>query len=120
MERSPATDLDGSARSYAGTVANHDKFFVHFFTRNCDAIRGLTDGACTTITHRMVPPATEVTAPGHPHLRWFFTAGLRSYVMPGTARGPTTRYTQDPVTGALVYESGQLPPVVLAFTPRVQ
>ncbi len=114
---SPDTDLEGSASGYAATVANHDKFFVHFFTRDCDALRGLTDGACTTITDRMVPPITDVTAPGDPHLHGFFTAGLRSYVKPGTARGPTTKFMKDPVTGKLVYESGQLPPVVLAFTP---
>ena len=108
---SPDTDLEGSASGYAATVANTDKFFVHFFTRDCDALRGLTDGACTTITDRMVPPITDVTAPGDPHLHGFFTAGLRSYVKPPTARGPTTKFT-----GELVYESGQLPPVVLAFT----
>ncbi|HET9577330.1 MAG TPA: hypothetical protein VFP44_05850 [Usitatibacter sp.] len=36
---------------------------------------------------------------------------------PGTARGPTTTFTRDPVTRKLVYVSGQLPPVVLAFIP---
>jgi hypothetical protein len=117
---SPATDLEGSAGGYAGAVANHDKFFVHFFTRDCDSISGLTDGACTTITHRMVPPATDVTAPGHPYLHGFFTSGLRSYVTRGTARGPITRYTQDSLTGELLYESGQLPPVVVAFTPSAR
>jgi hypothetical protein len=114
--RSPETDLEESASGYAA-VTHRDKFFVHFFTRDCDAIRGLTDGACTTITGRMVPPISDVTARGDPHLHGFFTAGLRSYVKVGTARGPTTKFTTDPVTGGLVYESGQLPPVVLAFTP---
>ncbi|AHF00275.1 hypothetical protein [Thioalkalivibrio paradoxus] len=118
--RSSDSVLDGSASSYRGAVANHDQFFVHFFTRDCDTISGLADGACTSITHKMVPPAIDVTAPGHPHLHGFFTAGLRSYVMPGTARGPTTTYTRDPETGALRYQRGQLPPVVLAFKPRVQ
>ncbi|HET9651118.1 MAG TPA: hypothetical protein VFP36_02955 [Usitatibacter sp.] len=114
---SPDTDLEGSAGGYAAAVTNHEMFFVHFFTRDCDAIRGLTDGACTTITERMVPPVTEITSPGEPIVRGFFTSGLRSYVKPGTARGPTTKFTRDPVTGKLVYQSGQLPPVVLAFTP---
>lgn len=110
-EDSPASDLEGSADSYASTVANTDKFFVHYFTRDCDAIDGLTDGACTTITEKMVPPMTDVSAPGDPHLHGFFTAGLRSYVKPGTERGPTTGYRPD---GS--YESGQLPPTVIAFT----
>ncbi|WP_136708993.1 hypothetical protein [Agromyces sp. H66] len=110
-EDSPASDLEGSADGYAGTVANTDKFFVHYFTRDCDAIDGLADGACTTITEKMVPLMTDVSAPGDPHLHGFFTAGLRSYVKPGTERGPTTDYDAEGK-----YESGQLPPTVLAFT----
>lgn len=108
---SPESDLTGSADGYASTVANHEKFFVHFFTRDCKAIAGLTDGACTTITEKMVPRMTDVTAPGDPHLHGFFTAGLRSYVKPGTERGPSTEFNPD---GS--YASGQLPPMVLAFT----
>lgn len=114
----PDSDLEGSADGYAAWVENHDKFFVHFFTRDCDAIAGLTDGACTTVTEDMVPPITDVSAPGNPRLHGFFTAGLRSYVKPGSARGPITVYgARDPATGQPAYESGQLPPVVLAFTP---
>lgn len=113
---SPDSDLEGSAGRYAGAVASHDKFFVHFFARDCDAIDGLTDGACTTITSTMVPPMTDVSAPGDPHLHGFFTAGLRSYVKPGTERGPITVYGEDPVTGEPTYVRGQLPPAVLAFT----
>lgn len=113
---SPRSDLEGSASGYAGTVANHDKFFVHFLARDCDALEGLTNGACTTITEKMVPRLTDVSAPGDPHLHGFFTAGLRSYVKPGSARGPITDYGQDPVTGEPIYERGQLPPTVLSFT----
>ncbi len=117
---SPSSALKGSAGGYAGAVSNHEKFFVWFFTRDCAAIEGLTDGACTTITHRMVPPAADVTAPGHPQLHGFFTAGLRSYLTPGTERGPVTRYALDPVTRQLVYVSGQLPPVALSFEPMAE
>lgn len=113
----PDTDLQGSADGYAA-VEDRDELFVHFFTRDCDAIAGLTDGACTTVTEEMVPPMTDVSAPGNPRLHGFFTAGLRSYVKPGSARGPVTVYgAVDPATGQPAYESGQLPPVVLAFTP---
>jgi hypothetical protein len=113
---SPASDLEGSAGGHAGEVANHDKFFVHFVTRDCDAIEGLTDGACTTVTETMVPLMTDVSAPGDPHLHGFFTAGLRSYVKPGTARGPITVSGEHAPTGQATYESGQLPPTVIAFT----
>ncbi len=77
----PDTDLAGSAASYKHTVNNTDKFFVHYFTRDCRAIKGLTDGACTTVTDDMVPPLGEGK-------QGLFTAALRSYVFPGTARGP--------------------------------
>jgi hypothetical protein len=60
---------------------------------------GLTDGACTTITERMIPPMSDVDAPGDPHLHGFFTAGLRSYVKPGTARGPVTTVQARSVEG---------------------
>ena len=116
----PDTDLQGSADGYADAVPNHDKFFVHFFARDCDGLGGLTDGACTTVTETMVPPITDVSAPGDPHLHGFFTAGLRSYVKPGSARGPATFYGPDPETGQITYQSGQLPPVVLAFTPTTR
>jgi hypothetical protein len=112
------TALEGSADGYADTVANTDKFFVHFFTRDCGAIQGLTDGACTSITERMIPPMSEVDAPGDPHLHGFFTSGLRSYVRPGTERGPVTEYRLDSEKNELVFDRGQLPPVVLSFTPE--
>ncbi len=63
----PDTELKGSASSYAAEVPNHEKFLVHFFARDCDAIDGLTDGQCTTVTERMVPPAGDDETPGDPH-----------------------------------------------------
>ncbi len=44
----------GNGNCYTG-VTYQDKFFVHFFTRDCNAIAGLTDRACTTITTDMIP-----------------------------------------------------------------
>jgi hypothetical protein len=113
---SPDSDLQGSADGYAGVVANHDKLFVHFFSRDCDAIDGLTDGACTTITETMVPRMTDVSAPGDPHQHGFFTAGLRSYIKPGTARGPNTVLADETPVGQGTFVEGQLPPMVVAFT----
>jgi len=94
--------LKGSASSYAGQVPNAEKFFVHFFTRDCAAIAGLTDpGACTTITTDMVPLAGDDEAPGDTELHGMFSAAVRAYVARGSERGA------DPTL--------QLPPVVLTF-----
>ncbi len=90
----PDTHLAGSAAWYAGTVKNTDKFFVHYFTRDCQAIRGLTDGQCTTVTKDLVPALGEGK-------QGLFTAALRSYVRPGTERGPLS--------------SGQLRPMIIRF-----
>jgi len=96
--------LKGSAKSYVGEVPNSEtleKFFVHFFTRDCAAIADLTDGACTTITTDMVPLAGDDAAPGDPELHGMFSAAVRAYVARGSERGP------DPTL--------QLRPVVLTF-----
>jgi hypothetical protein len=88
------TDLAGSAASYAGTVNNTDKFFVHYITRDCGAIESLTDGECTSVTEEMLPLRGEGA-------QGLFAAGLRSYIRPGTARGPLS--------------SGQLRPMIIRF-----
>ncbi len=97
-------DLLGSASSYAAEVPDAQKFFVHFFSRDCDAIRGLADGACTTITKGMVPVAGDDRAPGDPELHGMFSVAVRTYVKPGSERGP------DPTL--------QLRPVVLTFAQQ--
>lgn len=93
----PDTDLTGSAAWYSRTVGNTDRFFVHYFARDCTAIEGLTHGACTTVTEEMVPPLGEGT-------QGLFSAALRSYVRPGTPRGPLA--------------SGQLRPWIIRFPQR--
>jgi hypothetical protein len=95
------TTLKGSATSYHSEVNDPDKFFVHFFTRDCDAIADLTDGACTTITADMVPVAGDDRAPGDPGLHGLFSAAVRVYIAPGSERGPDSNL--------------QLRPVVLTF-----
>ena len=95
------TNLKGSASSYDSEVNDPDKFFVHFFTRDCEAIADLTDGACTTITTDMVPFAGDDKAPGDPDLHGLFSAAVRAYVAPGSERGPDSTL--------------QLRPVVLTF-----
>ena len=83
------TTLKGSADGYANTVNNTGKFFVHFFTRNCEdeAIQALTHGQCTTITTEMVPPHGSAEQ-GDPALQGMLQIGLRDYIVPGTERGP--------------------------------
>jgi hypothetical protein len=88
------SELAGSAAPYAGTVNNTNKFFVHYFARDCGAIESLTDGQCSTITEDMVPPL-GVTPQG------LFSAVVRAYVRPGTARGPLS--------------SEQLTPIIVRF-----
>lgn len=86
--------LAGSAATYAGTVNNTDKFFLHYLARDCGAIQGLTDGQCSTITQDMVPPLGASP-------QGLFSTIVRSYVRPGTARGPLS--------------SEQLRPMIIRF-----
>lgn len=80
-------DLKGSSDGYASTVHNTDMFFVQFFARNCESIQALTDGRCTTITEKMVPPP-GASAQGDPALQGMLQIGLRDYIVPETQRGP--------------------------------
>jgi len=101
------TKLKGSAKSYVGEVPDPDtleKFFVHFFTRDCAAIAGLTDGACTTITPDMVSLAGDDEAPGDPELHGMFSAAVRAYVAPGSERGPEPELQLRPRALTFSYE----------------
>lgn len=98
------TKLKGSARSYHSEVpdpATLEKYFVHFFARDCAAIADFTDGQCTTVTTEMIPLADDVDAPGDPALHGMFSIAVRAYVKRGSERGP------DPTK--------QLPPYRLTF-----
>lgn len=96
--------LMGSASGYSGQVPNTDKFFVHFFTRDCAAIANLTDGACTTITEKMVPLAGDDKAPGNPDLHGMFSAAVRAYVAVGSERGPDPQLQLAPHALTFSYE----------------
>ncbi len=69
-------ELKGSAEAYATSVPNHEKFYVHYLTRDCSAIENLTDGECTSIGTDEVPVGVN------------FATIVREYLAPGTARGP--------------------------------
>jgi hypothetical protein len=97
--------LKGSASSYHSEVLNPatlEKFFVHFFARDCAAIADLTLGECTTVSTDMIPLATDDEALGDRDLHGMFSIAVRAYVKPGSKRGP------DPTK--------QLPPYRLTFT----
>jgi hypothetical protein len=97
------TELEGTAASYASTVGHTDKFFVHYFTRDCSTLSGLPDAQnCTTLTDAMIPSRGSPNAFGDPALQGMLQLGIRNYVVPGTARGPDA--------------SKMLTPVVLGFT----
>jgi hypothetical protein len=88
------SELAGSAASYAGAVNNTEKFFLHYLARDCGVIQDLTDGQCSAITEDMVPPLGASP-------QGLFSAVVRSYVRPGTARGPLS--------------SEQLTPIIIRF-----
>jgi len=69
-------ELKGSAKAYSRSVRNHDKFFVHYLTRDCTRIRNLTNGECTSIDTNALPRGVK------------FAAVMRGYLAPGTRRGP--------------------------------
>jgi hypothetical protein len=102
----PDTRLKGSADSYDYVVEAEklEKFFIHFFARDCEAIAHVTDGACTTITADMVPLAGDDKALGDPELHGKFSAAVRAYVAVGSERGPDPRL--------------QLRPRILSFSYR--
>ncbi|MGW3357180.1 hypothetical protein ACWDFL_17425 [Streptomyces bungoensis] len=84
------TGLKGSAAGFAETVGNSEKFFVHYFTRDCSVLRGVPGGPenCTRISPDLLPTRANTSAEGDPALHGAFMASLRDYVKPGTARGP--------------------------------
>lgn len=78
--------LKGSADSYAGdpfNVKNTDKFFVHYFTKDCTVLKDVPGGEENCSPTNGVQPAL-----GDPALRGMFTFSIRDYIAPGTQRGP--------------------------------
>lgn len=91
------TGLKGSAGGYTNTLGNTDKFFVHYFTKDCTVLANVPGGTdnCTELSDATL---------GDPTLRGSFIYSLRDYIAQGTERGP------DP--------SKVLTPRLLTFTPR--
>ena len=79
------TKSKGAASGYHSEVlspAMLEKYFVHFFARDCAAIADLTDGECTTVTTDMIPLADDDEAPGDRDLHGRFSMAVRAYVSP--------------------------------------
>ncbi len=84
------TGLKGSADSYAPTVHDTGKFFVHYYARNCAPLNDLLGDRpddCTRLTDQMVTARTDTSAVGHQALKGLFMVALRDYIVPGTERG---------------------------------
>jgi len=83
-ENIDGTRLLGSAMPdfYPG-VNNLDKFYVYYFTRNCEGLEDLTHGFCESIedTELMIPPGDRASIVE------------RDYLKMGTRRGPDSALT---------------------------
>lgn len=75
--------LKGSAGSYAATVNNTSKFFVHYFTNDCAVLEDVPGGVESCSTTLGVEPAI-----GDQALFGKFIIALRDYIATGTQRGP--------------------------------
>jgi hypothetical protein len=82
------TKLMGSADPawYPG-VDNLDKFYVYFFTRQCEGLKDLTHGFCLSVqdTELVIPPGDKAS----------FVQ--RDYIRVGTQRGPDSKLVLHPM-----------------------
>jgi hypothetical protein len=83
-------DLAGTASAYASDVANTDKFYLYYFSRDCT---GLTP--CQEIPESDVPIGA------------FLKLTERNYVRPGTARAPDASQLLTP--SVIVFSRGATP-----------
>jgi hypothetical protein len=87
------SDLEDTADEYTDYVSNPDLFYLYYFARDCAGLEGLTDGNCFSITGDLIPICSE---PGNPECdRAVFSE--RSYIRPGTQRGPDSLLKLRPV-----------------------
>ena len=74
-------DLVGSAAEFSNTVSNTEKFYVHYFARNCFGIPN-----CSIITEAMVPKGD------------IMKVIQRNYIVPGSSRGADPTQVLNPIT----------------------
>lgn len=75
------SELVGSAVDYG--VTNADKLYVHYFTRDCEPLKALTRGFCTSVED------SELLIPGSDAASFV----ERDYIATGTQRGPDSTLT---------------------------
>lgn len=74
-------DLQGTASAFAPTIANTDKFYIYYFSRDC---RGLPPNSLP-MTEEMVPRGDVIKII------------QRNYIVPGTVTGPDPKQLLNPV-----------------------
>jgi hypothetical protein len=72
-------DLAGSAGDFSATVANTDKFYIHYFSRDCKGIEN-----CTVVSEKEIPKGG------------FMKVIQRNYIVPGTSRGGDPKQLVNP------------------------
>ncbi len=76
--------LEGSADpAWYPEVDNLDKFYVYYFTRECEGLKDLTHDFCSSVQD------TELEIPGNVNSSFV----ERDYMVPGTQRGPDSKFT---------------------------
>ncbi len=86
-------DLEGSASTFSGAADNTDRFYVHYFARDCT---GLPD--CSPLTEDLVPRGETIKII------------QRNYIVPGTARGAHPRQVLNP--SIIVFKGAVRPPLI--------
>jgi hypothetical protein len=77
-------DLRGTADGYKTEVANTDKFYLYYFTRDCSGLETLTGTKCFELD-TLYPTGTQLLI------------SVRDYVKPGTLRGPDSSLVLPPM-----------------------
>jgi hypothetical protein len=81
-------DLEDSACDYAPAVNNAEKFFVYYFTRDCNDLDSFTDGHCLEISETDLPLCGDPASSACDKL----SISLRDYMPLGSQRGPDDNY----------------------------
>jgi hypothetical protein len=76
--------LRGTADGYEAEVANTDKFYLYYFSRDCSGLETLTGTKCFELDS-LYPKGTQLLI------------SLRDYVKPGTLRGPDSSQVLPPM-----------------------
>lgn len=96
IDNVPDDLLEGSAADHASAVTDPDKFFVHYFARDCSSLDSWAGRHCRSIPESALPDY-DPTDPNADQLG----LSLRDYMFPGTARGADPAFWLSPKVIAL-------------------